>query len=134
MFPLGICNVSSRKSQSDLYACVCLILSSIFCCTDPSICFPTDTTVSYYLSPGIILISGRQVLSCGSSFWVSCLFLSFAPSFTFWNQLATFLQRPGEFWMELCWIHKIIYLQVYVYMYLTTFFSQIDHLYSTVLY
>ena len=45
--------------------------------------FPIDTTLSYHLSPGMILISERQVLSYGSSFFIFkfffCLFLGLHP-------------------------------------------------------
>ena len=78
----GICNVSSRKSQSDLCIYLSLILGSIFCCTSSSISFSLIPHYLNYLNPRIILISGRQVLSYDSSLGVFCLFLSFALSYT----------------------------------------------------
>ena len=59
----GICNVSSRKSQSDLCIYLDLILGSIFCCTSSSISFSLIPPYLNHLNPRIILISGRQVLS-----------------------------------------------------------------------
>ena len=110
----GICNVSPRKSQSDLCTYLDLILGSIFCCTSSSISFSLIPHYLNYLNPRIILISGRQVLSYGSSLGVFCLFLSFAPSYTMkdivwmnmYSEIPEFLQSQGEFRLELYWIHK----------------------------
>lgn len=82
----------------------------------------------------IILISGSQVLPCGSSFWVSCLFsvlCSFIHIFESACQVSP--KAQGNFDWNYTEFRKSCIFQVYVHIYLTMFCRQIDYLYSVIL-
>lgn len=135
IFPPGSCSVSSRRKPVPSLRNVDLFLGFIFCSASPS---PLSPPVPCYLncfSPRIIVISGSQILPCGSSsFWVSSLF-SVLCSFIHILESACQVspKAQGTFDWNYIEFRKSCYLQVYVPMYLTIFCSQVDHLYSVIL-
>lgn len=125
--------MSALEKNPDFYAYVDLFLNSIFCCTGSSICFLTNTALLNCFSPRLIQYLGDNFSHMVLLFECLVYSWSFALSYAFWNQLAKFLQSPGEFWLELYWIHKVMYLHMYGHIYLITFCCQIDHLCSIML-